>query len=49
MSTQFENSYSTEMCSGPEAGSYLRLIDFVHRPTLELRVIIKKKTVRHPE
>ena len=24
----FENSYFTEMCSGSEAGSYLRLIDF---------------------
>jgi len=49
MSTQFESNYSTEMCSGPETGSYLRLTDFVYRPTLELRVIIKKKTVRHPE
>ena len=25
---QFENNYFTEMCSGSEAGSYLRLIDF---------------------
>ena len=24
----FKNNYFTEMCSGPEAGSYLRLIDF---------------------
>ena len=31
------------MCSGSEAGSYLRLIDFVHHLTLGLRVI-KKKT-----
>ena len=26
--SQFENNYFTEMCSGSEAGSYLRLIDF---------------------
>ena len=25
---QSENNYFTEMCSGSEAGSYLRLIDF---------------------
>ena len=25
---QFKNNYFTEMCSGSEAGSYLRLIDF---------------------
>ena len=30
------------MCSGSEAGSYLRLIDFVHHSTLGLRVIKKK-------
>ena len=35
--------YFTEMCSGSEAGSYLRPIDFVYRSTLGLRVI-KKKT-----
>jgi len=29
--------------SGSEAGSYLRLIDFVHHSTLGLRVINKKK------
>jgi len=34
------------MCSGSEAGSYLRLIDFVYHPTLGLRVIEKKKKVR---
>ena len=33
------------MCSGSEAGSYLRLIDFVHHSTLGLRVIKKKKKV----
>jgi len=26
--SQFENNYFTEMCSGSEAGSYVRLIDF---------------------
>jgi len=31
------------MCSGSEAGSYLRLIDFVYHSTLGLRVITKKK------
>ena len=25
----FKNNYFTEMCSGSEAGSYLRLIDFM--------------------
>jgi len=41
--TQFENNYFTEMCSGSETGSYLRLIDFVYQSTLGLRVIKKKK------
>ena len=40
---QFENNYLTEVCSGSEAGSYLRLIDFVYHSTLGLRVIKKKK------
>jgi len=31
------------MCSGSEAGSYLRLIDFLYHSTLGLRVIKKKK------
>jgi len=31
------------MCSVSEAGSYLRLIDFVYHSTLGLRVIKKKK------
>jgi len=31
------------MCSGSEAGSYLRLINFVYHSTLGLRVIKKKK------
>jgi len=30
------------MCSGSEAGSYLRLIDFVYHSTLGLRVMKKK-------
>jgi len=37
------NNYFTEMCSGSEADSYLRRIDFVHHSTLGLRVIKKKK------
>jgi len=40
---QFENNNFTEMCSGSEAGSSLRLIDFVYHPTLGLRAIKKKK------
>jgi len=36
-------NYFTEMCSGSEAGSYLRLIGFVYHSTLGLRVIKKKK------
>jgi len=30
-------------CSGSEAGSYLRLIDFVYHSTIGLRVIKKKR------
>ena len=33
-----------KMCSGSEAGSYLRRIDFVCHSTLGLRVIHKKKS-----
>jgi len=33
------------MCSGSDAGSYLRLVDFVYHPTLSLRVIKKKKKI----
>ena len=40
---QFENNYFTEMCSGSDAGSYLRLIDFVYHSTLGVRVIKKKR------
>ena len=42
-SSQFENNYFTAMCSGSEAGSYLRLIDFVYHSTLGLRVKKKKR------
>ena len=35
--------YFTESCSGPGAGSYLRLIDFLHHSTLGLRVTKRKK------
>ena len=31
------------MCSGSEAGSYVRLIDFVCHSTLDLKVIEQKK------
>ena len=34
------------MCSGSEAGSYLRLIDYVDHSTLNLRVIKKEKKSR---
>jgi len=33
----------TQLCSGSEAGPYLRLIDFVYHSTLGVRVIKKKK------
>ena len=40
------------MCSGSEAGSYFRLIDFVYHSTLSLREIKKKsfgRTAGHGE
>ena len=39
-----------QMCSGSEAGSYLRLVDVVYHSTLGLRVIKKKRRVAffHP-
>jgi len=37
------NNYFTEIRSGSEAGSYLRLIDFAYLSTLGVRVIKKKK------
>jgi len=33
------SNFFTEMCSGSEAGSYLRLLDFVYHSTQGLRVI----------
>ena len=42
-SSQFENNYFTEVCSGSDAGSYLRLIDFVYHSTLGLRVIKRRE------
>jgi len=39
-SSQFENTYLTEMCSSVKAGSYLRLVDFVYLKKLG---VIKKK------
>ena len=36
------------MCSSSEAGSYLRLVDFVYHSTLGLRVIRKKKRPARP-
>ena len=42
-SSQYENNHFTEMCSGSEAGLYLRLTDFAYHPTLSWRVIKKKK------
>ena len=41
--SQFEINLFTEMCSGSEAGSYLRLIDFVYLSTLGLRVIKRRR------
>jgi len=39
----FKNNYFTEMCSGSEAGSYLRRIDFVYHSALGLRVIKRRR------
>ena len=39
----FEYDFFTEICSGSEAGSYLRCIDFVYHSTLGLRVTKKKE------
>ena len=43
-----EENYFTEMCSGSEAGSYLRLKDFVYHSTLDLKVVKKKKMALPP-
>ena len=39
----FEINNFTEMCNGSEAGSYVRLIDFVYHSTLGLRVITRER------
>ena len=41
-----QNNYFTEICSGSEAGSYLRPINFVYHSTLGVRVIKKKQLGR---
>jgi len=41
--SRVENNCFTEMCSGSEADSYLRLIDSVYHSTLLLRVINKER------
>jgi len=46
-STDVRVYHFTEMCSGSEAGSYLRLIDFLHHSTLGLRVM-KKREEKNP-
>ena len=40
-----ENNCFTEMCSGSEAGSYLRPMDFVYHSTLGLRVVKSKESM----
>jgi len=39
--------YFTEICSDSEAGSFLRLIDFVYHSTLGLIVMQKKKKKKY--
>ena len=41
--SQFEKKRFTRMYSGSEAGSNLRLVDFVYRSNLVLRVMKKKE------
>ena len=41
VSSQFKNNSFAEMCSGSEAGSYLRRIDFLYHSPRGLRVINK--------
>ena len=40
---ELDNTYFTDICSGSEAGSYVRCIDVVFHSTLGLEVIKKKK------
>ena len=46
---QFKKNYFTEMRSDSEAGSYLRLIDFVYHSTLGLGVIKKSEFTAGPQ
>jgi len=46
--TPKRNNYCTEMCSGSEEGSYLRLLDFLYHSSLGLRVIKKRKKNPRP-
>jgi len=47
-SSQFENNYFTEMCSGSDQGSYLRLTDFcITHSSLASNKEEKKKDERH--
>ena len=46
--SQFEKNCFTEMCSGSEAGSHLRLIDFVYHSTLVLRVKEREREEEEP-
>ena len=41
--SRFENKFFTEMCSGSEAGSHFRLVDFVYHSTPGLKVIKRKR------
>ena len=47
-SSQLVNNHFTEICSGSEAGSYLRRMDFVYHSTLGLRVIKKREVEPQP-
>ena len=38
---------SSTLCSGSDAGSYLRLVDFVYHSTLGLREIKKRRSLEH--
>ena len=38
-------NYLTEICSGSEAGSYLRLMGFVYHSALGVRVIKKERSL----
>ena len=42
ISSEFVNNYFTDIRSGSEAVSYLRLINFVYHSILRLRVMTKR-------